>query len=65
MVDVFDVNLNEFYRVESEKAKWLASRPKCSICGEPIQEMSALLLDGNWICDKCVMDHTEWIDEEE
>ena len=59
----FDVNMDEFFRVESEKAKWLAIRPKCSICGEPIQEESALRLDGNWICQRCVEDNTEWIEE--
>ena len=59
----FDVATTEFNRVEDEKQKWLESRPICSICGERIQETSALLLDGEWICDKCVRENTEWIEE--
>lgn len=58
-----DVAMAEFDRTEDEKQKWLESRPICSICGERIQETSALLLDGEWICDRCVMEHTEWIEE--
>ena len=59
----FDVATTEFNRVEDEKQKWLESRPICSICGERIQETSALLLDGEWICDKCVRENTNWIEE--
>lgn len=59
----FDVATTEFNRVEDEKQKWLESRPICSICGERIQETSALLLDGEWICDRCVREHTTWIEE--
>lgn len=58
-----DVNLSEFGRLDRENGRWLNSRPVCGVCGRRIQETSALRLDGKWICDRCVEDNTEWIEE--
>lgn len=35
--------------------RWLARRPVCPDCGEPIREERALPLDGELICPDCVL----------
>lgn len=53
----------DYLRHEIEAEQWLERRPECSICGNHIQEEIALKLDGEWICDKCVSENRQWIDE--
>lgn len=53
----------DYLHHEYEAEKWLQSRPECSICGNHIQEDIALKLDGEWICDRCVSENRQWIDE--
>ena len=43
-----------FEMKDAEEAKWLASRPKCHNCGEPIQQECAVNIDGKWYCDNCL-----------
>ena len=39
---------------DAEFERWLKTRPVCTYCGEPIQEESAVCIDGEWICDECL-----------
>ena len=44
------------------QAKWdrfLQRRPKCALCGEPILEDEALVLEGRFYCGACVSWNTE------
>lgn len=52
-----DDPIADFNRHDRKQAKWLDSLPKCSICGEPIQQERAFEKDGFWICDDCYVDN--------
>lgn len=43
----------DFERHDREQARRLDSLPKCSICGDPIQQERAFEKDGFWICHEC------------
>lgn len=47
---------------ERQNEKWLESRPICSVCGEPIQDESAVLIRDEWICDECLEGFRRFID---
>ena len=47
-------NSDLYMEHEAEQEKWLESLPKCSICGEPVQQERALYLNGGYICDGCI-----------
>lgn len=53
----------DYIHHEMEMERKLHRLPVCSICGEHIQDVTALLLDGEWICDRCVKDNTTWVEE--
>lgn len=39
---------------EAEQEAWLAERPECADCGEPIQDESAYYINSVWICADCM-----------
>ena len=43
--------------------RFLQRRPKCALCGEPILEDAALLLEGKFYCLPCVSWNTEEVTE--
>ena len=49
-----DNPLADFNRWDSEQSEWLAKLPKCSDCGEPIQEEFAYYIHDGWLCEHCV-----------
>lgn len=49
---------------DSEQERRLARRPKCSVCGEYIQDESAVHIGNYWICDDCIENNREYIEEE-
>lgn len=42
---------------ESEKDMWLQRLPKCSECGEAIQDEYAYYINDEWICEDCLKDN--------
>lgn len=56
--------LRDFSRYDYEEQKWLASRPTCSECGEPIITKTAYRFDGELICEDCMYEHRIYIEEE-
>ena len=42
---------------------WASKRPTCDYCGEPITAMRALYINGEWICEDCVNDHMEFVED--
>lgn len=50
---ITDDAIADFNRHDREQARWLDSLPKCSICGDPIQQEHAFEKDGFWICHEC------------
>lgn len=44
---------------------WAARRPTCDYCGEPITAMKALYINGEWMCEDCVEDHMEYVEDYE
>lgn len=48
---------------DAERYRWEMSRPICDICGEPIQEaVYYRILDKN-ICEGCLRDCRQWVEE--
>ena len=54
--------LDEFNEHEAENEKWLNSLPTCCECGEPIQQDTAVEIEGDWYCDSCLKAHRRSID---
>ena len=56
--------LDDFYKNDYEKTKWLESLPKCDSCGEPIQDdpYHEIPFGGmNFkICDSCLKHYQKW-----
>lgn len=48
---------------QEDEARWLESRPKCSECGEPIQDESAFFYNDEWICEDCMMSFRKWVED--
>lgn len=46
---------------DAEEARWLATRPVCAKCGEPIQDEYAYDIDGDLLCRECA---EEWLKEQ-
>lgn len=53
MIDNYDL----WERHDAEQNRWLKRLPKCSICGEHIQQDMAFHYDGIWICDGCISEN--------
>lgn len=60
-----DDPIRDFDRWDREQAQRLAKLPKCSCCGEPIDQDKALELDGELICDSCIEDNKVYIESED
>ena len=59
MLDPYD-----FFEIkEAQDAAWLASRPVCDICGEPIQEDGYYEINGERWCEGCVKEQWKYIDD--
>lgn len=51
-------------RVRERKwERFLTKRPKCALCGAPIMEDEALVLEERYYCGACVSWHTEEVAE--
>lgn len=48
--------LDDFNHYDIEMERRRARRPVCSNCGHNIQDEEAYLIDGNFICQKCMED---------
>ena len=59
-----DDPIGDMDRYLSNQDRWLESRPECGICGEHIQQDTAVFYDGEWICDECLDDFRKPIEEE-
>lgn len=52
-----DNPIADFDAYEWEREKQLAKRPKCDICGEPIQDDYLYEIQGELICEECLEKH--------
>ena len=50
----------DFYRREAEHQRWLDQLPVCHHCDEPIQQETAVHIEGCWYCDECLQDLREY-----
>lgn len=59
--------MTEAWAVDLQRQKqwdrFLKRRPKCALCGEPILEDEALVLEGKFYCLPCVSWNTEEVTE--
>ena len=51
----------EAHDVEMERRR--ARRPVCRDCGEPIQDETAFLRDGEWTCERCMDNYRELVED--
>ena len=59
-----DDPLRDFEEHDRMKEEWLAGRPVCASCGEPIQEEMAYLIAGEYYCESCVRAARTYLPEE-
>ena len=59
-----DDPIADFNRHDYEEQKRLASRPTCSVCGEPITTETAYRFNDELICEDCMCEHRIYIEEE-
>ena len=60
MVDNYDL----WEAHDRKEARRISHLPVCDFCGEPIQQERALKLMGLWVCDECIEDNMEWIEDQ-
>lgn len=58
-------NFDAYDAYEREQERWLAKRPKCEWCGEPIQDDYAYRIDDDLVCTHCVDECMEVIEDED
>ncbi len=58
-------NYDLWERHDAEQNRWLERLPKCSICGEPIQQDMAVCIHGDWYCDDCLDDMRKEVPDNE
>lgn len=47
---------DQWVRHDMEREEWREKHPICHYCGEHIQQETAVMIDGEWICDACLDD---------
>lgn len=47
-------NYDLYRQHEAEQEAWLEKRPKCSVCGEHIQDDTLYDIDGGLYCERCL-----------
>lgn len=55
--------LLDFLRWDRAQAKWIAQRPVCADCGEPIQDDHYYLINDEAICPNCIEAYRHSIDD--
>lgn len=55
-------NYTLFLQHDAEQERQLAKLPVCWLCGEHIQQDSAVQMYGRWYCDNCLDDCRVTID---
>lgn len=51
----------EAHDIEMERRR--ARRPVCDDCGEHIQDETAFLINGSWICERCMDNFRELVED--
>lgn len=52
-----DDPLRDFENWDAEQEEYLARLPICEVCGQPIQQDTAICIDGKWYCDHCLNEY--------
>lgn len=55
----------ELAHIEAMENKRRARLPKCALCGEPMDQEYGVRYSGQWLCDICLDDMREPIEEVE
>ena len=53
------------YMHDMAAEEWLAARPVCQICGNPIQDDRAVMIGGAYICFGCIEENTVYLEGRE
>lgn len=59
-----DDPVRDYLNHEAEEESWLAERPVCADCDEPIQDDYCFEINGEYICPRCMEDlHRRDVDD--
>lgn len=53
----------DFQRLDRAQSERLAKRPVCSECDNHIQDETAYLINGEWICENCMNTYKKYVDD--
>lgn len=55
--------LDEFDRYDRKQTNWLEKLPRCSCCGEPIQDETLCVINDELYCERCIDDCRKFTDD--
>lgn len=55
--------LDEFNRRDREQTNWLEKLPRCSCCGEPIQDEILYEIGDELFCESCIDNSKKYVDD--
>lgn len=59
-----DDPIADFHRHDAEQAAWLETLPKCCECDQPIQDDYCYQVNGEYVCEGCmVSNHRIWTED--
>lgn len=53
----------DFDRWEAKQERRLAELPRCSDCDNPIQQDTAVYINGEWLCDECLDSYRRGVED--
>lgn len=54
----------DFLRHDKELQRELDKRPRCAYCNEPIQDDAYYDINGECVCEDCLIEHhRKWVDD--
>lgn len=59
-----DDPIQDFLNHDAEQQAYLDKLPKCANCKQPIQQETAVVIEGHFYCDTCIEDMRECVDYE-
>lgn len=54
-----DNPIADYARYDEEQQEYFGKLPRCSECGEPIQDTEAYYINDIWICEECMLGYKQ------
>ena len=62
MRTVWHEPIDDFNKRQIEYYEWISTLPKCSDCGEPIEDEYYYEVDGKIYCDRCIESKRKYLE---